>query len=236
MHIAAIATLIAATSTKPTTNSAGSIIFLVIVFALLFVMYRTFMRPRQRAAQAQRDTLITLEPGDEVLTGAGIFGTVQHVQGDRVTLWTGTGSTITVLKRTIVRKIEEDDADYEADTEHRDGEHDSWNDEDTAALEAHNSDGTSPDDDEEETAQDAGKGSSGDGVTRLGAADNGAKPVADDGAKSAADDISNSASNSSSSSAQSSVSKAPEATGDGHLADRIDELTAPDQPSEDKDR
>jgi preprotein translocase subunit YajC len=224
MHIAAIETLLAATSTKPTTNSAGSVIFLVVVFALLFVMYRTFMRPRQRAAQAQRDTLITLEPGDEVLTGAGIFGTVQHVQGDRVTLWTGTGSTITVLKRTIVRKIEEDDPDYEADSEHGDGEHDSWNDDDTAALEAHNADGTAPDDEEDGTAHNAAGGASGDGVTRLGAADNGARPVADNGAKSAADDNS------------SSVSKAPEATGDGHLADRIDELTAPDQPSEDKDR
>jgi preprotein translocase subunit YajC len=230
MHIAAIASLLAATSSKPaTTNSAGSIIFLVVVFALLFVMYRTFMRPRQRAAQAQRDTLITLEPGDEVLTGAGIFGTVQHVQGDRVTLWTGTGSTITVLKRTIVRKIEEDDPDYESDTEEAEGEHDSWNDDDTAALEAHNADGTSPGDDEEETAADGAKASPGDGVTRLGAADNGAKPV------SASSPVENAAGLAADES-PSSASKAPEATGDGHLADRIDELTAPDQPSEDKDR
>jgi preprotein translocase subunit YajC len=231
MPIAAIATVLAATSTKPTTNSASSLIFLVVVFALLFVMYRTFMRPRQRAAQAQRDTLITLEPGDEVLTGAGIFGTVQHVQGDRVTLWTGTGSTITVLKRTIVRKIEEDDPDYEAEPEQGEDEHESWNDDDTAALVAHNSDGSTPEDDEDEPAQEsagtssAGTSSagtaSGDGVARLGAADNGANstPAATDADKNS-----------------DSTKDVADVANDGHLADRIDELTSPEQSSEDKDR
>jgi preprotein translocase subunit YajC len=218
MNIAAIASLAAATPAKPTTNSAGSIIFLVVVFALLFVMYRTFMRPRQRAAQAQRDTLLTLEPGDEVLTGAGIFGTVQHVQGDRVTLWTGTGSTITVLKRTIVRKIDEDDPDYEAEPEHGEGE--SWNDDDTAALEAHNSDGSAPDDGESEPAQGSASGPAGDGVARLGASDNGASTSAATDADKTSD----------------SSKDAGDVANDGHLADRIDELTAPEHPSEDKDR
>src|ERR1700721_4434425 len=109
---------LAASKPAPTSSGAGSIVFLVVVAVIFFVIYRYFMKPRQRAAQMQRDTLLALEPGDEVLTGAGIFGAVQHVQGDRVTLWTGTGSTITVLKRTIVRKIDEDDPDYEAEPEH----------------------------------------------------------------------------------------------------------------------
>lgn len=99
----------AASSSKTTTNSSSSIIFLLVIAVLFFVMYRFFMKPKQRAAQQQRDVLTTLEPGDEVLTGAGIFGTVQHIQGDRVTLWTGTGSTITVLRRTIARKLDEEE-------------------------------------------------------------------------------------------------------------------------------
>ena len=82
---------------------------MIVVAVIFFVIYRYFMKPRQRAAQQQRDTLIALEPGDEVLTGAGIFGTVQHIQGDRVTFWTGTGSTITVLRRTIARKLEDEE-------------------------------------------------------------------------------------------------------------------------------
>jgi preprotein translocase subunit YajC len=202
MHIAAKAIIFAATSsTKPTTNSTGSLIFFVVIFGLLFVVWRRFMKPRQRAAQSQRDTLMTLEPGDEVLTGAGIFGTVQHVHGDRVTLWTGTGSTITVLKRTIVRKVDEDDPDYVSD-EHDPDEHDSWDDDDTAALNAHQ------DADEADEHDDA--------------------PEVDHAA------------DASQTPAQPGTNAKPPTTadvgGDGHLADRIDELTAPERPSEDEDR
>jgi preprotein translocase subunit YajC len=139
-------------ATKPTnTSTAGSYVFLAVVAVVFFVIYRYFMKPRQRAAQVQRDTLIALEPGDEVLTGAGIFGTVQHIQGDRVTLWTGTGSTITVLRRTIARKLEDDDAEYESDDEHASSDHDSWEDGDSpshdgvAALDgAHTDDESDP--------------------------------------------------------------------------------------------
>lgn len=145
---ATISVFVLATKTT-NTNTAGSYVFLAVIAVVFFVIYRYFMKPRQRAAQLQRDTLIALEPGDEVLTGAGIFGTVQQIQGDRVTLWTGTGSTITVLRRTIARKLEDDDADYDSDDEHASADHDSWEDEDSpshdgvAAL-----DGAHADDDE----------------------------------------------------------------------------------------
>ncbi len=139
MPSAAHATILNAYSsiaaTKPsTTSSSGNIVFFLVLIVIFFFIYRFFMRPRQRAAQAQRDTLMTLEPGDEVLTGAGIFGTVQHIQGDRVTLWTGTGSTITVLRRTIARKLDEDDAEEGAADEHDQDHHDTWDDDDAAEL------------------------------------------------------------------------------------------------------
>jgi len=127
--------LISAAKTTTTSSSSGNIVFFLVLIVVFFFIYRFFMRPRQRAAQAQRNTLMTLEPGDEVLTGAGIFGTVQHVQGDRVTLWTGTGSTITVLRRTIARKIDEDDME-EGASEDQDGDHhETWDDDDAAELE-----------------------------------------------------------------------------------------------------
>jgi len=136
MPSATQSTLHVLAASKPaSTNSTGSYVFLIILVVLFFFMYRFFMKPRQRAAQAQRETLMTLEPGDEVLTGAGIFGTVQHVQGDRVTLWTGTGSTITVLRRTIARKLDEDEAEQGTDEDHDSGSHDTWDDDDAAELE-----------------------------------------------------------------------------------------------------
>lgn len=142
----------AASSSKTTSSSSGSIIFLIVIVGLFFVMYRFFMKPRQRAAQQQRDTLQTLEPGDEVLTGAGIFGTVQHIQGERVTLWTGTGSTITVLRRTISRKLDEDEYE-EPPAEDAEHEGDSWGHDEQAPEESHDGGGET---DHDETGGQSG--------------------------------------------------------------------------------
>jgi preprotein translocase subunit YajC len=64
-----------------------------------------FIRPRSQQARRQRETLMELSAGDEVLTGAGIFGTVLDVESDRVTLETAPGTRITVLRSTIARRI-----------------------------------------------------------------------------------------------------------------------------------
>jgi preprotein translocase subunit YajC len=96
--------LAASSGSKTNTNSSSpySLLFLVVIFA---VGYMFFIRPRSQAARRQRDTLMELSPGDEVLTGAGIFGTVLDVESDRVTLETAPGTRITVLRSTIARRI-----------------------------------------------------------------------------------------------------------------------------------
>jgi len=94
----------AASSSSKTTSgsSAYSFLFLIVIFG---VGYMFFIRPRSQAARRQRDTLMELSPGDEVLTGAGIFGTVLDVESDRVTIETAPGTRITVLRSTIARRI-----------------------------------------------------------------------------------------------------------------------------------
>ena len=86
------------------------------------VGYMFFIRPRSQAARRQRDTLMELSAGDEVLTGAGIFGTVLDVESDRVTLETAPGTRITVLRSTIARRIPEATADRPSWDEHDDDE------------------------------------------------------------------------------------------------------------------
>jgi preprotein translocase subunit YajC len=95
--------LVAATKAKTSTGSSvASILFLAVIFALVYFL---FLRPRTMAARRQRDTLMELSAGEEVLTGAGIFGTVLDVEADRVTLETAPGTRITVLRSTISRRI-----------------------------------------------------------------------------------------------------------------------------------
>lgn len=104
MH--ALAVLLAATSNSKTTQSAGSSAFsLIFILIIGLAAYFLFIRPRSQAARRQRETLMELGPGEEVLTGAGIFGTVLDVQDDRVTIETAPGTRITVLRSTIARRL-----------------------------------------------------------------------------------------------------------------------------------
>jgi preprotein translocase subunit YajC len=144
--------LAASSSTKTTTaNPIVSLLPLVLIFGLAYVF---FLRPRAQAARRQRDTLMELSAGDEVLTGAGIFGTVLDVEADRVTLETAPGTRITVLRSTIARKLgdpadqapswdehDEDKAhgayhEYEHDHQDERDEHDGGEEGDTASHEA----------------------------------------------------------------------------------------------------
>jgi preprotein translocase subunit YajC len=94
-------------------------VFLVVIFG---VGYMFFIRPRSQAARRQRDTLMELSAGDEVLTGAGIFGTVLDVESDRVTLETAPGTRITVLRSTIARRIPDATAEAPSWDEHDEDE------------------------------------------------------------------------------------------------------------------
>src|ERR1019366_602752 len=110
------------TTTKPSTGgSIESLLFIVILFGLAYVF---FLRPRSQAARRQRDTLMELSAGDEVLTGAGIYGTVLDVEPDRVTLETAPGTRITVVRSTIARRITEPDANSVAEQNWHDESHD----------------------------------------------------------------------------------------------------------------
>ena len=101
----ALGLVLAASNSKTTTTTGGSAVSLLFILVLFAAAYFLFIRPRSMAARRQRETLTELGPGDEVLTGAGIFGTVLDVLPDRVTIETAPGTRITVLRSTIARRI-----------------------------------------------------------------------------------------------------------------------------------
>lgn len=109
-HLHALILLAGSTSStakKAAPPSGGSNYSLLILLAIVALGYFLFIRPRSRAAQAQRQTLSTLTAGDEVLTGAGIYGTVLDVYPDRVTIETAPGTRMTVARSTVSRKVEQ---------------------------------------------------------------------------------------------------------------------------------
>ena len=150
--------LAAASSSTKTTQPANPIVSLLPLVLIFGLAYVFFLRPRAQAARRQRDTLMELSAGDEVLTGAGIFGTVLDVESDRVTIETAPGTRITVLRSTIARKLTEpaeitpswDEHDeneahgayHEYEHDNAEGEHDEHEDHDAQAADEHDAGAT----------------------------------------------------------------------------------------------
>jgi preprotein translocase subunit YajC len=121
-HIPALAALLAVSSSSTAKPSVGSSLAGILPLLLIGVLaWLLFFRPRSQQAKRQREEMLSVDVGDEVLTGAGIFGTIVGIEGDRVVLETAPGSQVTVLRSTIARRLTE--------PEPIDAEHDDWDDE-----------------------------------------------------------------------------------------------------------
>jgi preprotein translocase subunit YajC len=136
--VAAILTAASGSSTSSKTSAAGSLGSLFFIVLLGVLAYVFFIRPRSQQARRQRDTLQQLNVGDEVLTGAGIFGRVLDVETDRVTIEAAPGTRLTVLRSTIARRITEHPEEEEGWDEGNSAEHEGppssigWNPDDGA--------------------------------------------------------------------------------------------------------
>src|SRR5690554_1419792 len=81
------------------------LIVLVVGFGLLWLL-----TARQRKAQREAANFrAELGPGDTVMTGSGLFGTVVAVDGDIVTLETAPGVTSDWLRAAIAKQASADD-------------------------------------------------------------------------------------------------------------------------------
>ena len=108
-------------------SSGGFLTLLIFVvpFGLLFV----FMRNQQRRVRQQQALQQSADVGDDVLTTAGIFGTIVDEDEDEgtVTVEIAPGTRIRMVRSGIARRLSEDDQAY--DDEAYDDEDDDGSDE-----------------------------------------------------------------------------------------------------------
>ncbi|HEV2360831.1 MAG TPA: preprotein translocase subunit YajC [Acidimicrobiales bacterium] len=117
--------LFAATSKKSSSGSSAFIFVLLIAFIGIYFLWLRPQRNRLRQQQSQnRDAAV----GDEVVTTSGIVGRVLSIDGDRVTIETGHGHTMTLMRSAIARRIDPNveepplpDYDNEADDDAAEG-------------------------------------------------------------------------------------------------------------------
>jgi len=122
-------TLLAATSTK----SANPFSPLILIALLGVVFYMLLIRPQRRQQQQQKDLANNLDPGDEVVTHGGMFGTITEVDDDEGTilLEVADGIELRMLKQAVARRLNDvqgaddgdDPEDDESDADAADGGH-----------------------------------------------------------------------------------------------------------------
>ena len=97
-------------------QGGGGSLLMLIAFALLAVMLFLSFRKGKKMQQQQAQMRSTLAPGDEVMTGAGIFGTVVAVDtaGQRVTLETAPGTRMDVHLQGVTTVVEPETAEAPA--------------------------------------------------------------------------------------------------------------------------
>ena len=76
----------------------SNLIFIAVVFA---AMYFLLIRPQQQRAKAQAEMISKLEPGTEIVTIGGIYGTLVAVGEDRLRLRVADGSEIEIARRAV---------------------------------------------------------------------------------------------------------------------------------------
>ena len=72
---------------------------IVVFFALMYFM---MIRPQQKQRRAHQELLASLKKGDQVMTAAGIYGTVKRVEENLVVIEIAKGVTMKVVRRAIM--------------------------------------------------------------------------------------------------------------------------------------
>lgn len=100
-------------------NPLSSLFFLVLLFVIFYFM---LIRPQRRRAQQHQRLLESLEPGDEVVTIGGLYGTITSMGEEDVELEVAQGTTMRFLKSAVARRIMESLEENGNELEAGDGE------------------------------------------------------------------------------------------------------------------
>lgn len=79
---------------------------LLLIVAAAAAFYFLIIRPNKQRQQAQRQLIQSLQPGAEVMTTAGIFGTVAVVTDDELSIEVSPGVFMRILPAAVSRVIE----------------------------------------------------------------------------------------------------------------------------------
>lgn len=84
-------------------SSAGMLIIYVVAFIAIF--YFLAIRPQQRQRRAHQTLLASLKKGDQIVTAAGMYGTVKRIEESVVVVEIAKGVTIKIARNAVAQII-----------------------------------------------------------------------------------------------------------------------------------
>ena len=90
---------------------------LILVLLMVVAFYFLILRPQKKRQQALAKMTRDLQPGDQVLLGSGLFGTLVSLGTKQAVMEIAPGVQLTVLKQAIVRRATEADVDAVSEDE-----------------------------------------------------------------------------------------------------------------------
>jgi preprotein translocase subunit YajC len=94
-------------------SGLSSLIFLGLLIAIFYFM---LIRPQKKRMEEHRKLVESVDPGDEIITMTGMYGTVRAIADESVDVEIAPGTTVRFLKSAIGRKVSADTEQDALDT------------------------------------------------------------------------------------------------------------------------
>ncbi|MGH3319947.1 MAG: preprotein translocase subunit YajC [Streptosporangiaceae bacterium] len=90
---------------------SNTLVQLLPIIAIVVLLYLVLIRPQQRRQRRMTDVRRRLQPGQRVMTNAGLFATVSVVDDEHVVLEVAPGVRCRFVKASVVQVIEDTETD-----------------------------------------------------------------------------------------------------------------------------
>ena len=109
---------IAEAAAGTTTNSGGDFISMIIMIVVMVaIFYFLLIRPQRKKDKAVKNMLNSLKTGDRICTIGGIYGTVDRLKDDTVTILVGPEKTKLIMAKWAIRSVENATVENDASPE-----------------------------------------------------------------------------------------------------------------------
>jgi len=83
-------------------GGASGLIMMVVIFA---IFYFILIRPQQKKMKEHKKMVDDLKKGDEIITGGGIYGIVENVSPDTLTVKIAEGTKVKITRGSIAHVV-----------------------------------------------------------------------------------------------------------------------------------